>query len=92
MEDSMLYHIRDVASSKQACENLKKVYVTSTIACKLQLEHELNDLRQQDMSVIEYPTKIKAICNYDRLHQCSGGQGRNDVDLLGRSGAVIRHI
>ena len=58
----MLDYIRDVKTPKEAWENLRKIFVASTTALKLQLREELNSIRQRDMSVTDYTTKIKEIC------------------------------
>ena len=59
----MLGYIRDEKTVKEAWENLKMIFATSTTARKLALEQKLNNIRQRDMFVINYTTKIKEICN-----------------------------
>ena len=59
----MIGYIRDVKTPKQAWENLKKIFATSTSARKLQLRQELNNILQKDMLVSDYTMKIKEICN-----------------------------
>ena len=46
---------------KEAWENLKKIFAASTTTRKLQLHQELNNIRQRDMIVTDYTTKIKEI-------------------------------
>ena len=48
---------------KKAWENLRKIFVASTTTRKLQLRQELNNIRQRDMLVTDYTTKIKEICD-----------------------------
>ena len=48
---------------KGAWENVKKVFATSTTVRKLQLQQELSNLRQRDLSVADYISKIKDICD-----------------------------
>ena len=48
---------------KGAWGNLKKIFATSTTARKLQLRQELSNLRQCDLSVADYTSKIKDICD-----------------------------
>ena len=59
----MLGYIRDARTPKEARENLKKIFAASTTARKLQLRQELNNIRQRDMTVTDYTTKIKEICD-----------------------------
>ena len=61
----MLGYLKDAKSSKDASGNLKRVFATNTTTRKLQLKQELNNVRQGDMSLIDYTTKIKEI--YDLL-------------------------
>ena len=55
----MLGYIRDAKTPKEASENLKKIFTTSTTARKLQLRQELNNIRQRDMTVTEYTQRSK---------------------------------
>jgi hypothetical protein len=61
--EQLLCYIRDAGMPKAAWENLKKIFVASTTARKLQLRQELSNLRQQDLSVADYTLKINEICN-----------------------------
>ena len=59
--EQLLSYIRDAKTPKGAWENLKKIFATSTTARKLQFEQELSNLRQRDLSVADYTSKIKDI-------------------------------
>ena len=59
----MLDYIKDEKRSKEAWENLPKIFASSTTTHKLQLWQELNNIRQRDMSITEYTTKLKEICD-----------------------------
>ena len=61
--NQLLNHIRDAKTPKEAWENLKKIFEASTTARKLQLKQELNSIQQRDMSVTDYTTKVKEICD-----------------------------
>ena len=63
--NQLLEYIRDAKLPKDDCGNLKRVFVANTTTRKLQLKQELNNVRQGDMSLIDYTTKIKEI--YDLL-------------------------
>ena len=61
--EQLLSYVQDAQTSKGAWENLKKVFAASTRARKLQLRQELSNLRQRDLSVVDYTSKIKDICD-----------------------------
>mgnify|MGYP002775570664 CR=1 FL=1 len=63
VHDQMLGYIKDAKTPKVAWENLRKIFAASTTTRKLQLRQELNNIRQRDMSVTDYTTKIKQICD-----------------------------
>ena len=65
MRDQLLSYIRDARTPKDAWGNLKKIFAASTTTRKLQLRQELSNVRQRDMSVADYTSKIKDI--YDSL-------------------------
>ncbi len=44
VSNSMIVHIQDVKSPKQAWDTLVKMYNTNTQACKMQLKQELHNL------------------------------------------------
>ena len=61
--DQLLSHIRDAKTLKDAWGNLTKVFPPSTTARKLQLKQELSNVRQKNMSVTDYTTRIEGICD-----------------------------
>ena len=63
VHDQMLGYIRDAKTSKDASENLKKIFAASTMTRKLQLRKKLNSIRETDISVTDYTTKVKEICD-----------------------------
>ena len=63
MSDQLLSYIQNARMPKDAWGNLKKIFATSTTAKKLQLRQELSNVRQRDMSVADYTSKIKEICD-----------------------------
>ena len=63
MGEQLLSYIRDAKTPKGAWENLRKIFAASTMARKLQLRQELSNLRQRDLSVADYTSKIKDICD-----------------------------
>ena len=63
VHDHMLDYIRDAKTPKEAWENLKKIVTASTTAQKLLLQQEMSSIRQKDLSVTDYTTKIKEICD-----------------------------
>ena len=63
VSEQLLSYIRDARTPKDAWGNLKKIFVASTTARKLQLRQELSNVRQRDMSVADYTSKIKDICD-----------------------------
>ena len=62
IHDTMIGHIQDAKSPKEAWENLVTVDQTHTRARKIQLKDELDTMKKMDMSVNDYTLKIKAIC------------------------------
>ena len=65
VRNQLLSYIRDARTPKDAWGNLKKIFAASTTTRKLQLRQELSNVRQRDMSVADYTSKIKDI--YDSL-------------------------
>ena len=55
-------YVRD-AMTKDAWGNLKKIFAASTTARKLQLKQEVSNVRQWDLWVADYTSKIKDICD-----------------------------
>ncbi len=48
VSDSMIVHIQDAKSPKQAWDTLVKMYNTNTQACKMQLKQELHNVQKQN--------------------------------------------
>ena len=82
MGEQLLSYIRDAKTPKGAWENLRKIFAGSTTSRKLQ--QELRNLRQRDLSMVDYTSKIKEICNSlasidvnieegEMVHVCLGG-------------------
>ena len=63
VHNHMLSHIQDAKTPKEAWENLKKLFPANTSTRKLQPQKELNNIRQNDMSVSDYTAKINNICD-----------------------------
>ena len=59
VSDQILSYIWDTRTPKDALGNLKKIFVASITTMKLQLRQELSNVRQRDMSVAEYTSKIQ---------------------------------
>ncbi len=59
MSNSMIVHIQDAKSPKQAWDTLVKMYSTNTQACKMQLKQELLNLQKSKMNINHYSTKLK---------------------------------
>ncbi len=59
VSDSMIVHIQDVKSPKQAWDTLVKMYNTNTQAHKMQLKQELHNLQKNKMNISDYSTKVK---------------------------------
>ncbi len=57
--DSMIVHIQDEKSPKQAWDTLVKMYSTNTQAHKMQLKQKLHNLQKNKMNINDYSTKVK---------------------------------
>ena len=95
IDDQLLNYIRDAKMPKDAQTNLKKVFVASTTARKLQLQQELNNVRQKDLSVGDYTTRIKEI--YDSLASINvivgvGGEAQNGLTPLPTGVTIVRAL
>ncbi|MCO5586400.1 hypothetical protein L7F22_040340 [Adiantum nelumboides] len=64
VSDSIVGHIQDADSSKDAWDNLIAFIATNTRARKIQLKNELNTIKKGDLSVNEYTLRIKAFCDH----------------------------
>ena len=63
VSEQLLRYIRDARTPKNAWGNLKKIFAASTTTRKLQLQQELSNLQQHDLSVVDCTSKIKDICD-----------------------------
>ncbi len=63
VSDSMIVHIQDEKSPKQAWDTLVKMYNTNTQACKMQLKQELHNLQKNKMNINDYSTKVKTLAD-----------------------------
>ncbi len=61
--DSMIVHIQDAKSPKQAWDTLVKMYNTNTQARKMQLKQELHNLQKNKMNINDYSTKVKNLAD-----------------------------
>ena len=62
IQDTMIGHIQDANSPKEAWSSLVTLFETSTKARKLQLKNDLNTVEKKSMSINDYALKIKSIC------------------------------
>ena len=62
IQDTMIGHIQDAKSPKEAWDTLVKMFATNTKARKIQLKNELHTVEKKSMSVSDYALKIKGIC------------------------------
>ncbi len=60
---SMIVHIQDAKSSKQAWDTLVKMYNTNTQARKMQLKQKLHNLQKNKMNISDYSTKVKNLAD-----------------------------
>src|SRR3569623_589670 len=63
VQDSMIGHIQDANTPKEAWSSLVTLYETNTKARKLQLKNELHTVEKKSTSVNDYTLKIKGICD-----------------------------
>ncbi|MCO5551964.1 hypothetical protein L7F22_005471 [Adiantum nelumboides] len=61
VQDTMIGHIQDATSPKQAWDRLVLVDTTNTKARKIQLKNELNTVKKENLSINDYTLKIKGI-------------------------------
>jgi hypothetical protein len=76
--NSMIMHVQDSKSSKQAWDTLVKMYNTNTQARKMQLKQKLHNLQKNKMNINDYSTKVKNLANV----LTSIGSSINDEDLV----------
>ena len=62
IKDTMIGHVQDAVSPKEAWDNLMKFFASNTRARKIQLKTDLNTVEQKNQSINEYTLKIKNIC------------------------------
>ena len=91
VHDHMLSHIRDAKTPKEAWENLKKIFSADTSARKLQLWQELNNIKQKEMSMSDYTSKIKSL-RLAWIHQRQHRRRRDGASMLGRPSAMIQSV
>ncbi len=63
VSDSMIMHIQNAKSPKQAWDTLVKMYNTNTQARKMQLKQELHNLQKNKMNIDDYSTKVKNLAD-----------------------------
>jgi hypothetical protein len=78
VSDSMIVHIQDAKSPKQAWDTLVKMYSTNTQARKMQLKQKLHNFQKNKMNINDYSTKVKNLA--DAL--ASIGAPVDDEDLM----------
>mgnify|MGYP002776262736 CR=1 FL=1 len=61
VSDKLLRYIQDARTPKDAWGNLKKIFAARSTSRKIQLRQELINVRQRDMSLADYTSKIKDI-------------------------------
>ncbi|MCO5567591.1 hypothetical protein L7F22_021285 [Adiantum nelumboides] len=59
VQDTMIGHIQDATSPKQAWDRFVSVDTTNTKARKIQLKNELNTVKKENLSINDYTLKIK---------------------------------
>ncbi|MCO5569291.1 hypothetical protein L7F22_023003 [Adiantum nelumboides] len=64
VSNSIVGHIQDADSPKDAWDNLIAFNATNTRAKKIQLKNELNTIKKGDLLVNDYTLKIKALCEF----------------------------
>ncbi|MCO5571071.1 hypothetical protein L7F22_024802 [Adiantum nelumboides] len=64
VSNSIVDHIHDANSPKDAWDNLIAFNATNTRARKIQFKNELNTINKGDLSVNDYTLKIKALCEF----------------------------
>ena len=62
MEDDLLQRIKEAKTLKEAWDTLAGLFTRTNDAKLQQLENELLSISQQDMTMSEYFTKVKALC------------------------------
>jgi hypothetical protein len=78
VSDSMIVHIQDAKSPKQAWDTLVKIYNINMQACKMQLKQKLHNLQKNKMNINDYSTKVNFFANA----LASIGAPIDDEDLM----------
>jgi hypothetical protein len=78
VSDSMIVHIQDAKSPKQAWDTLVKMYSTNTQAHKMQFKQKSHNLQKNKMNISDYSTKVKNLANV----LASIGAPVDDEDLV----------
>ena len=63
VSDSMIVHIQDAETPKEAWDTLVKLYSTNTTARKMQLKQELHNVQRNKLSINEYAMKVKGLAD-----------------------------
>jgi mitochondrial fission protein ELM1 len=63
VSDSMIVHIQDAKSPKQAWDTLVKTYNTNTQARNMQFKQKLHNLQKNKMNISDYSIKVKTLTN-----------------------------
>ena len=56
---SMITHIQDASTPKEAWDTLSKMYSINTQARKMQLKQELHNVQRESMSINDYHMYVK---------------------------------
>jgi hypothetical protein len=83
VSDSMIVHIQDAKSPKQAY-TLVKMYNTNTQARKIQLKQELHNLQKNKMNISDNSTKVKNLI--DALASIGAPVGDEDLVAMTLNG------
>ena len=62
VEDDLLHRIKDAKMPKEAWDTLSSIFARTNDAKLQQLENELMSVSQRELSVSEYFTKVKSLC------------------------------
>ena len=62
VQDTMIGHIQDAKSPKEAWDISVQLFATNTKARKIQLKNELHTVEKKNMSISDYTLKFKSIC------------------------------
>ena len=62
VEDDLLQHIKEAKTPKEAWNTFVGLFARKNDTKLQQLENQLLSISQQDMTVSEYFTKVKALC------------------------------